>query len=111
MQSNKIITKTFALLSLLLATSYALAQSSKERHRPMRIPQEALAACSQLQQGDSCSFTGRHNDTITGTCVTPPPELNLQGLACKPDHPMGRPDGQVPEAPPQDANSKSDDRE
>jgi len=43
-------------------------------------PQEALAACSNLTQGQSCSFTMPFG-TVNGTCITPP---NLAQLACAP---------------------------
>lgn len=39
-------------------------------HRP--IPKEAMDACSGKAAGDACSFTGRMNNTVEGTCRTPP---------------------------------------
>lgn len=39
------------------------------RHGP---PPEAVAACKGMTAGADCSFTGRHDDTLTGTCVAPP---------------------------------------
>ena len=43
-------------------------------------PQEALAACSNRAQGETCSFVMPFG-TVTGTCITPP---NLAQLACAP---------------------------
>jgi hypothetical protein len=43
--------------------------SGGRRHGP---PPEAIAACKGKTAGAECSFTGRQNDTITGTCFAPP---------------------------------------
>lgn len=37
----------------------------------MRPPQAAFDACAKSKQGDTCSFTGRTNQTISGTCQVP----------------------------------------
>ncbi|MFN8383821.1 MAG: glycosyltransferase family 39 protein [Anaerolineales bacterium] len=57
-------------------------------------PQQALDACANLTQGDSCSFTQQNGNAINGTCITPP---NLNVLACAPAGmiPQGQ-NGQVP---------------
>ena len=34
-------------------------------------PQAAFDACAKSKQGDACSFTGKANQSITGTCQTP----------------------------------------
>lgn len=39
-------------------------------HRP--IPKEAIDACNGKTAGETCSFTGRMDNTIEGTCRTPP---------------------------------------
>ena len=48
---------------------------------PSGPPPAALAACRNQSIGDSCSFTPRDSNTISGTCIQPP-----QGdqLACAP---------------------------
>ncbi|MBN8657354.1 MAG: hypothetical protein J0M11_16605, partial [Anaerolineae bacterium] len=38
------------------------------RHEP---PQAAIDACSTSQLNDACSFTGRNNNTVNGSCQTP----------------------------------------
>ncbi|MBK1724782.1 hypothetical protein [Thiocystis violacea] len=45
-------------------------------------PPEAIAACDGKSAQDSCSFTGRHDDTITGTCST---LADSDQLACEPE--------------------------
>jgi hypothetical protein len=41
--------------------------------RPHGPPPEAIAACKGKSAGAACTFTGRHNNTLTGTCFAPPP--------------------------------------
>ncbi len=48
------------------------------RHEP---PQAALDACAALQANDACSFSGRNNNTVNGTCETP---RNSSQLVCEP---------------------------
>jgi 4-amino-4-deoxy-L-arabinose transferase-like glycosyltransferase len=59
-------------------------------NRPSGAPQEALDACASLTQGESCSFTGKNGNTVSGSCITPP---NLDALACAP---QGMQNGQPP---------------
>jgi hypothetical protein len=51
-------------------------------------PQEAIAACSALSVGDSCTITTPHGDTIGGTCG-----MVQEQLACMP---AGGPPGGTP---------------
>jgi hypothetical protein len=37
----------------------------------MRPPQAAFDACAKSKQGDTCSFAGKSNQTINGTCQVP----------------------------------------
>jgi hypothetical protein len=46
-------------------------------------PAQAMDACKGRSSGASCSFVGRENQTLTGTCVAPPGENHP--LACRPD--------------------------
>lgn len=48
---------------------------------PAGPPQEALAACDNLSQGKSCSFTTRNGNATNGSCITPP---DTDQLACAP---------------------------
>lgn len=48
---------------------------------------EALIPCQGRRQGDACSFIGRRGETLTGTCISPPPMPNGGGempMACRP---------------------------
>ena len=65
--------------------------------QPFEIPQEAYSACASLNENASCSMTGRNNETLAGTCVTPPPETDNQALSCRPQR-MGN-DGNRPPPP------------
>ncbi len=72
------------LTSLLLALPAAYAQDGKPAGREHRgPPPEAVEACSGKAEGDACSFTGRRDDSIEGTCLYPPRDENL--LACVPE--------------------------
>jgi hypothetical protein len=63
-----------------------------ERHHGP--PPEAVAACKDKTSGAACSFTGRQNEKLNGTCFSPParePGASGAGgqaerpLACRPD--------------------------
>jgi hypothetical protein len=44
-------------------------------------PQAAIDACLNLAENSPCSFVGRNQSTVNGTCTIPP---NSSQLACKP---------------------------
>jgi hypothetical protein len=75
------------------------AQPSTQGGRPHHPPPEALAACENKAASDACSFTGRNNETVSGTCFAPPAFTDANGtaheappLACRPEHaPSGAP--------------------
>lgn len=83
--------------------SLAQAQPSDGGGAPPRggPPAEAVAACKGKTSGASCSFTGRQNETLSGTCDSPPegpPGSNSSStssttgvLACRPARPSGPP--------------------
>lgn len=67
-----------AALALLMATGTAIAGGA----RPMPVPPpEALSACESQAEDASCSFTGRHGETLSGSCLATPDAT----LACRPD--------------------------
>lgn len=87
------------LTTTLFLLLYTAAPTSSARPdpgggmRPHMPPPEAVDACEGKQADAECSFTGRRNDIVVGTCITPP---GLDELACAPeggppDH-GGRPD-------------------
>lgn len=54
-------------------------REGRGRHGP---PPEAIEACVSVSEGSSCSFTGRRDDTLQGTC-----EIVRDGqLACVPEN-------------------------
>lgn len=82
----------------------AMGQEGGGHHRGP--PPEAFAACQGKASGAVCSFTGRQNEKLTGTCFVPPaggpggaPSKPAAGgatgtLVCRPDrmgHGMGGP--------------------
>jgi hypothetical protein len=75
---------------------------------PTTPPQEAIQACDGKTSGDTCSFTGMRNDTVTGTCRNGP---DGQGaLACAPAQMPGQSQHQgsgQPSAAIQACNGKS----
>lgn len=79
------IASAFALI-LMTAAPQTYAQSDR-RGPPGGAPEEAITACSNLSEGDACSFEGRRNDTVEGSCMITPDEA----LACAPEGgPPGR---------------------
>lgn len=52
--------------------------------RPHGPPPQAIAACNGLASGAACTFQGRENKTLNGTCFAPPG--NNHPLACRPEH-------------------------
>jgi hypothetical protein len=53
--------------------------SGQHPHGP---PTQAIAACKDRSSGASCSFVGRENQTLSGTCFSPGEN---HALACRPD--------------------------
>jgi hypothetical protein len=74
-------------------------QRGEHRHRPP--PPEAIAACQGMVSGSPCSFTGRENRALSGTCFAPPQAAgDNHPLACRPSRPGG-PGGQGGQGRPQ----------
>lgn len=69
----------------IVITSVSCAASG-DRGGPKGPPPEAIKACADLAKGDACSFTGRRDDEIKGSCIALP--NGDDGLACAPE---GRP--------------------
>jgi len=80
------LSSAISLASILLALPPAFAASAGDEPRGrghQGPPPEALEACSGQAEGDACSFTGRRDDTINGTCLNPPHREDT--LACVPE--------------------------
>lgn len=74
-----------AALFLLLCSSVPLSSAQPDERRgrrPPQPPQEAIDACEGQQENAACSFTGRRNDLVEGTCISPP---RLESLVCAPE--------------------------
>jgi len=72
------------LVASLLIVSLAHAENDSEnkpRGEHRGPPEVALEACSSSVPGDSCSFEGRHGETLNGTCEAP----TDKPLACRPE--------------------------
>lgn len=54
--------------------------------RPHRPPQVALDACKNSTENATCQFTGRDNETVSGTCVAQRNNEDKSTLVCRPDH-------------------------
>ncbi len=56
--------------------------------RPPRPPREAVDACQGKASGAACSFVGRENQSLAGTCFAPPAKGDRDKgpppLACRP---------------------------
>lgn len=80
-------------LFVLLCTTAPLTSAQPDERggrRPPPPPQEAIDACEGKQANASCSFTGRRDDVVEGTCISPP---GVDTLACAPE---GGPPGGPP---------------
>ncbi len=71
------------LVLLCTASPLSIAQSDERSGRRGPPPQEALDACSGKKESASCSFTGRNNDQVQGSCLAPPQGGST--LACAPE--------------------------
>ncbi len=67
-------------LLVLLTFSANLVEAHECRGKHRGPPPEATEACAALVAGDSCAFTGRRDDEITGTCRI----TRREELACAP---------------------------
>lgn len=74
----KILITSLILSTLFLSNSMA-QDSSRKRRGP---PQEAIDACQSSSAGDSCSFSGRDGETLSGTCDQ---KEESSPLTCKPE--------------------------
>ena len=70
-----------ALMTTVYAQSGLAERSGDQRGGRRGPPPEAIEACSGQSEGASCSFTGRNDEQLSGTCFTP----QESQLACKPD--------------------------
>lgn len=68
--------------TLLTGTAYAQDDADNDRKKGRRGPPEAaLEACASSVQGDPCSFEGRRDEMVEGTCEA----RDDKPLACRPE--------------------------
>jgi hypothetical protein len=86
-QEPKIMRKTYVILMFAGLTTGVFAQTTapqagekggREHKGP---PPAAIAACKGLASGAGCSFVGRENQNLSGTCFSPRTD---RPLACRP---------------------------
>jgi hypothetical protein len=82
-------TKTLAFGLLLCVPPIGMANPGGGGDRPPGPPPESIDACADLVEDDICSFEGRDQEVVTGTCMAGPRE-DLP-LACRPDDRRGPP--------------------
>ena len=70
-----------ALMTTVYAQSAFAERGNGQNNGRRGPPPEAIEACSGQSEGASCSFTGRNDEQLSGTCFTP----GDNELACKPD--------------------------
>ncbi|WP_086930271.1 hypothetical protein [Agarilytica rhodophyticola] len=67
---------------VLCAQTHASSEDRKKRHR--KPPLEAFEACANLSEEQACSFVGRRDNTVEGTCIVLP--FDEEAMVCKPAH-------------------------
>lgn len=82
-----------AMLALVGATGASAESddsgSGQQRQGRRGPPPQALEACEAMVEGDPCSFTGRNEEQLNGTCFSPREDI----LACRPEGHEGRQHG------------------
>lgn len=85
--ANSILSLSAIFAACIYAAS-AHADMTTPSHTP---PQEAVQACNGKAENDSCDFTGKQNEAITGSCHKGPDGRGV--LACVPVNAQGHPAG------------------
>ena len=83
MITQKYLRSSLVAACFLITSGLVVAQSSdqKEPRERKGPPPQAIEACSGLNEGDACKFTGRRGEA-SGICSIPPNDDST--LACKP---------------------------
>ncbi len=82
------------------ASASSFGEGPPRRRRGEGPPEEALAACADKSVGESCSFTGREGDSLSGTCTAMPDDSSQ--VVCRPDDWPGH-DRRDRQGPPEEA--------
>ena len=62
-------------------SQHSSESGSQKNHK--KPPKEAMQACQNSASGDSCTFSGKNKESVSGTCFSPE---SSAPLACKPDN-------------------------
>lgn len=82
MRLNQPLSK-IALICFMFTATFSIQASDKPQHGHKGPPQEAFDACADKAQGDSCEVITPEQETLAGTCRTPP---RLDSIVCVPDN-------------------------
>ncbi|MFK8030602.1 MAG: hypothetical protein AB8G18_10205 [Gammaproteobacteria bacterium] len=78
--SNKIAAAAVVATCLLAPFATAEDENRGKRRGP---PPEAIEACSGMEEGSICSFSGRRGDEVQGSCIVIPNDSET--VACAPE--------------------------
>ena len=85
------MTRLVLALSLMFPIAVLAADPAPPPPPPKRVPPKAaFDACAKAKQGDACSFKGRMNRDLSGTCEVPRDGGKV--LVCRPDRRRGSAD-------------------
>jgi hypothetical protein len=78
------------IAAMTCAASLSVYAANEGEHRsgdkPRQPPQAALDACKNSIESATCQFSGRDNETVSGTCKAPRGAEDKSTLVCRPDH-------------------------
>lgn len=85
---SKSLSRLLAAMTCAASLSvYAANEGDQHRSgdKPRQPPQAALDACKNSTESATCQFTGRDNETVSGTCKAPRNSEDKSTLICRPD--------------------------
>lgn len=82
-RSKNVLTASFLILLISIPFTGTNAQQQRGGGRG-GPPEEAIQACADKVENDSCSFSSPRGDSVEGSCLSPP-EGRDGPLACAPE--------------------------
>lgn len=82
------ISRLLAAMTCAASLSVYAADEPTQPHggdRPHQPPKAALDACKNSTESATCQFTGRDNETVSGTCAVPHSSEDKSTLVCRPN--------------------------
>ena len=83
---SKSLSRLLAAMTCAASLSVYAADQEATENKHHKPPQAALDACKDQAEKSTCQFTGRNNETVTGTCKTPRNNDSDASLVCRPEH-------------------------